>query len=253
MLKRSLMIVCVLILGLTGCQVWEKTKAMYRGTLFPAQVDVKAEDGMSQEIRYLARLVTPVDTQLEELVRKTQQIGNASEQDLQALFSNFSWLNGVGAYSSSGQLVHQVPAQPVKNISPQAELENFSPGADGLYLYVEEQDLGPELCLVKPIDNAGQVAAYVVVHFDPRTLFSRSPVPENLVVIQNGKILWSGMENGVNQGLADKDWEGMLQSEVQGDLVVHEHSFVWLSRYVGQDPLIYVVKMAGSNPRQKEG
>ncbi|MDZ7759706.1 MAG: hypothetical protein U5L00_05570 [Desulfovermiculus sp.] len=252
--NRILFIFCVLIFSLTGCQAWEKTKSMYRGTIFPAQVDVEAKAGVSEEIRYLARLVTPVDTQLEELVRSTQGIGNPSERELQAMFSQFPWLNGLAAYRASGQRVHQVPAQPVKKISPQAVLDNLPSReeVDGLYLQVVEHDLGPELCLVKPIDNAGQVAAYVLVHFDPRSLFSRSPVPEDLLVLRNETVLWSGMQQDTTQRLMDKDWPSMLQAKVQGDFEVQTKSFVWLARYVGQAPLVYVVRTDKSDPQPTE-
>jgi hypothetical protein len=245
---RSLIILGVLVFGLAGCQAWEKTKSIYRGTIFPAQVDVQADADVDRDVVYLARLVSPVDAQLEALVRSTQRIGNPSDRELQTMFSSYAWLNGIAAYSASGQLMHRVPNQPVKEITLKEVLDESPQPENGpeLFVQVVEQDLGPEVCLVKPVDNAGQVDAYVLVHFDPRSLFSRSPIPEDLLVMHRGKVLWSGMQPDLRQTLMDRDWEGLLQSGVQGELVVHKSDFFWLSRYVGPDPLVYVVRTTGS-------
>lgn len=241
MLTRTyFFIALIFILGLTSCQAWEKTKTIYRGAVFPAHIDVGAEADVGKDVRRLAQVVTPVDLKLEDLARSMQRVEKTSGQELQAIFSRFSWLNGVTAFSPSGEVLHQVPSQPIKEISAQKILDNRPSQEAKLYLEVLEQDLGPELCVVKTLHNGDQVTGHVMAHFDPRTLFKRGPRPQTLLVLAQGDVLWSGVEPGKVKMIQEKDWPKMLENKVQGDFALDDEKFVWLSRYVGESPLVYV-------------
>lgn len=238
--RRYIFITLVFILGLTSCQAWEKTKTIYRGAVFPAHIDVGAEADVGEGLQRLAHVVTPVDLRLEELARSMQRVEETSKQEAQALFSRFSWLNGVAAYSPSGDILHQVPSQPIKEISFQEILDKRSSQDTGLYLEVLDQDLGPELCVVKSLHNGNKVTGHVIAHFDPRTLFKQGPESKNLLVLAQGDVVWSGVEPDMEMKIQEKDWPKMLEGEVQGDFVLDDERYVWLSRYVGESPLIYV-------------
>ncbi|MFO7875246.1 MAG: hypothetical protein R6U55_01510 [Desulfovermiculus sp.] len=241
MLTRSyIFISLVFILGLTSCQAWEKTKTIYRGAVFPAHIDVGAEPDVGEDVQRLAHVVTPVDLKLEELARSMQRVEETSMQEAQALSSRFSWLNGVAALSPSGEILHQVPSQPIKEITFQEILDKRPSQEAGLYLEVLDQDLGPELCVVKSLHNGNQVTGHVVAHFDPRTLFKQGPGSQTLLVLAQGDVLWSGVESAKEEKIQEKDWSKMLESKVQGDFDLENEKFVWLSRYVGESPLVYV-------------
>ncbi|MFP4034555.1 MAG: hypothetical protein ACLFT5_03500 [Desulfovermiculus sp.] len=230
----------VFIFGLTSCQAWEKTKTIYRGAVFPAHIDVGAEADVGGDVRRLAQVVTPVDIKLEDLARSMQRMEKTSSQELQAVFSRFSWLNGVTSFSPSGEVLHQVPSQSIKEISPQKILDNRPSQEAELYLEVLDQDLGPELCVVKSLRNGDQVTGHVVAHFDPRTLFKQGPGSQTLLVLAQGDVLWSGVEQGKEKMIQEQDWPKMLENKVQGDFALDDEKFVWLSRYVGESPLVYV-------------
>lgn len=241
MLTRTYFFISLMfILGLTSCQAWEKTKTIYQGAVFPAHIDVGAEADVGEDVQRLAQVVTPVDLKLEDLARSMQRVEETSMQELQALFSRFSWLNGVAAFSPSGEILHQVPSQPIKEISFQEILEKRPPQEAGLYLEVLDQDLGPELCVVKSLHNGDQVTGHVVAHFDPRTLFKQGPGSQTLLVLAQGNVLWSGVEPDKEKKIQEKGWSKMLENKVQGDFALEDENFVWLSRYVGESPLVYV-------------
>lgn len=239
---RRLVCIVLLLLGLTGCQPWQTMKEIYRGTVFPADVEVGAKAKVGEDVRCLAGGVASVDAQLEELIRSAKRLDNPSPSELQGVLSKFSWLNGGAVFDASGQLEHQVPAQPIKDISGQGLGDGLFERHAEIGLKVLEMDLGPEMCLIRPVRDGDQVTAYAVLHFDPRSLFGQFPDPHDFLVIYRDKVVWSGMEPQTEAKIQEMNWTQKLQDDVQGEVTVHEDRFVWLARYVGERPLVYVLR-----------
>lgn len=239
---RRLVCIVLLLFGLSGCQPWQTMKEIYRGTIFPADVDVGGKANVGEDIRSLARKITSVDAQLEELIRSAKRLDNPSPSELQDVLSKFSWLNGGAVFDASGQLQHQVPAQPIKDISEIALKDGLFDPLTEISLRVMDMDLGPEMCLIRPIRDGDQVIAYAVLHFDPRSLFGQFPDPQDLVVMYRDTVIWSRMGAQTETKIQEMNWTQKLQDKVQGELTVHEDSFVWLARYVGERPLVYLIR-----------
>jgi hypothetical protein len=213
---------------------------MYRGSILPAKVNMEAKPDIGENVQRLVQVVTPIDMQLEGLVKSLERMNGSSRQELESVFFRFPWLNGVGAYSPSGQMEYQVPAQPVKGLSRQDLLEVLTEKED-MYVRCLDSDLGPELCLIKPEHSGEEVGTYIVAHFDPRSLFAKTIEPESLLVLYQGKILWSGTSSAFDASIEAKDWQQIQAHGVQGNFQIQDSEFVWLSRYVGKSPLVYVV------------
>ena len=242
-LLRHVFIIGIGIFCLAGCQLWDKTKSIYRGTIFPASVNVEAEADVGENIRRVAQGVADVDVQLEKLVFGLERISGPSKEELQDVFSMLSWLNGVAAVSPSGELKYRIPEQAVKKVSSADILETMPEDQVGeVYVRSLAFELGPELCVIRSMRSGDAVSDYVVAHFDPRSLFSRAAEPEALLVIHQDDVLWSGMPEKTAQRIAEKDWKRMQAQGVQGDFRIQGTQFIWLSRYIGESPIVYVVQ-----------
>jgi len=237
---RHVLCILICICTLSSCQIWEKTKSMYRGSILPAKVNVDARPDVGENVQRLVHVVAPIDMQIERLVESLERMNALSRQELESMFSRFPWLNGVGAYTPSGEVEYQIPAQPVKRLSRQDILEVLAEEED-IYVRYLDLDLGPELCVVKPELSGEDIGTYIVAHFDPRSLFTKTTAPESLLVLYQGKILWSGTSSAFNASIEAKDWRQIQAQGVQGDFQIQDRKFVWLSRYIGKSPLVYVV------------
>lgn len=241
MMVRHFVCIFICIVALTSCQMWEKTKSVYRGSILPAKVNVEERPDIGEDIKRLVQVVTPVDMQIEGLIVSLERMNGSSKQVMESVFSKFSWLNGLGAYSPAGEVQYHLPAQPVKKL-PQHELLEVFAEKERIYVRFLDLDLGPELCLVKPERKGKDIGTYIIAHFDPRSLFTKTSDPESLLVLYQGKILWSGTTSEIEANVEAKDWQQIQAQGVQGDFQIQNREFVWLSRYVGESPLVYVVQ-----------
>ena len=243
MIFRILVFLSVPVLLLTGCRAWNVTKDVYRGYVLPAEVDVHAKADVDETVKELAASVTPVDQGLESLLRSLRSMDSPTEEGFLALLSAYPWLNGAVAFTPSGRILQRVPEQSVKQIHIQDLLQDMHTGKTSMDLVVVQSDLGPEMCVINPMQNGGEVEDYVAVHFDPRSLVQQGPRPDSLLLVHQGSVVWSGLGGEVESRIQELNWEQLLQSEVQGDFVLSQQRFGWLARYIGVHPLVYVVRI----------
>jgi hypothetical protein len=222
--------------------MWEATKSMYRGTVLPASVDVGAKADVGEDTRRLVQVVSPVDMRLQEVITSLERMEQPSRQELEAVHADTSWLNGAAAYGPAGEVLFRIPDQPVKDIPAQKVMDALEGRKSGMSMHVLDLNLGPELCLVNSIQSGDEAEAHIAAHFDPRSLFAQGPEPEALLALFRDQVLWSGLPSEVVAQIAEKDWQQMLADGIQGDFNLAGQRFIWLSRYVGTSPLVYVVR-----------
>jgi hypothetical protein len=233
------------LLGLmSGCGLFTDQEKPYRGCFWPAEVELNKQAELSAEEQALADLFCDVDRRLESLLADLHSIERQPDQQwMKTLASKHSWLNGVFFAQPSGQVEERYPQTPIKQLDAAALLGAVDQdGRVGLRYRVQETSLGDEFSVVKPIYKGLSRHGYLVVHFDLRSILGFCSNSERMALLSPDRLLWSGKVAG-SAGLESLDWPEMLKDRVSDTLEMNGKRFYWLARYVGCDPLIYVVEI----------
>ncbi|MFZ5427483.1 MAG: hypothetical protein ACOZEN_10935 [Thermodesulfobacteriota bacterium] len=252
MLKRVLpaLLACVLFAA-AGCDTvkpyMKSAKRMYKDYVnVDPTIDLKDPGISDPSVRKLAELFAPVDERLEYLLR------TLSAQDLppspdwcQSLMDAFPWLTGMAVVTDTGGVNYKLPMFAIKAV-------DFAPLLEFEKLYkvrkmasaVAASELGAEVMIAKPLFLDNEYKGLLVVHFDPGNLARFSPEPGKLIILAPGAALWSGDDPSAAQSLAQLKWKDLLKSHVAGEHQIGGTTYLWQSRYIAQNRLIYAVSAA---------
>jgi hypothetical protein len=236
----------MMILG--GCGVWETTKNIYKGAIFPAEVDLEEGTGLSETEKKMARVFKDIDQHIEDLSRALLVQENMPDEAwMQSQLARFSWLNGVMTWNSDGDLLERIPEQSVKKADMQGLLDVNGTSVQSrrtITFMVQDSELGPEVFVVRFLYQAAELHGSLAAHFDPRTLAFQSREPEEVLLFTPEHLLWSGKDGLELQDLKGVDWEEKLEHDVSGRVEVRGETLYWMARYIGDKPLFYAVEAA---------
>ncbi|MBU1610521.1 MAG: hypothetical protein KKC99_01630, partial [Proteobacteria bacterium] len=214
----------------------------YRDTIYDKshQLEEYGLDNPNQE--KLARLMTPVDGPLGALIRYVSDRDFYPDETwVELLFARFPWINTLFITDPEGWMLDRYPNDPIKRISEPLQFEAVW-RETFIQTRVDYPELGPELYLGTPMFKDADFKGLIVVSFDPRTLFSFCPNPEELIIIHPGGGVWSMDKNVDAEALKQVPWAELLQDEVQGEVEAGGIEYTWLARYVGTEPYLYAVR-----------
>ncbi len=234
---------------LLGCgtikKTWRDTKKYYNSlTSITVSPHVEGVDADSLDIDF-AKTVSSVDKAVDDLLRHMQGRKLESwEEEIKQLQAAFPWVTGFMLIDRDGEAQYQYPEVSIKpvNVTP------FLEGADEmivekLFAYVDRTAFGPEVYLGSPQFTGHDLTGVLVVHFDPRTLVNTfSHNPEELMIMAKEDVLWDGGdEAGAKALFAQVD---AMFGSVSGTISSEGKQYMWLLRYVGDMPLIYVSELS---------
>jgi len=243
-LSLSLTGIVAFIAVTAGCGLFGSQEKPYRGCFWPADVELAQTDRLPEQKQTMAELFCDVDRQLESvLVEIRAQEEVPSRQWLQGITEEFTWLNGVFYASADGEVRRRYPEHPIKQLDAASMLQGMEvDGHKGLRYRVQQNALGHELALIKPLYSGLNRQGYLVAHFDLRSILRLSANPDRMVLLNAEQVLWSG---GIAESsrLLSLNWREILEDTVSDTIALNGKRFYWLARYVGRDPLIYVVEI----------
>lgn len=257
MLKRVfLALAACAVLASAGCDTVKpyvkSTKRLYKEYInVDPSIDLKNPGIDDPSVRKLADLFTPVDERLEFLLR------SLSAQDLppspdwcQGLMDAFPWVSGMAVLTDTGAVTYKLPSYTLKPVdyAPLLEFEKLY-AARKMAAAVEASDLGAEIMIAKPLFADNEFKGLLVVHFDPGNLARFSPEPGQLIMVAPGATLWSGDDSGAAQALAQMKWKDIFKSNVAGEQRIGGVNYLWQSRYVAQQRIVYAVSEAKPAPK----
>lgn len=237
---------CALLVLVTGCKqsvnnTWRETKGYYNAYVnTPAELKFDKVDVMTVE-ENLAVMYTPIGEELEQFVRTIDAKDVLPDIAwIDSTMKRFPWLSGIAVVNIEGKVLMQRPTVSMKplNVAPLLE-EDKNYGFRKLRGYVDETPLGNEAYVAMPFFVDNEMRGLVVAHFDARNLVELSPNPENLVVIANEKVLWSGKYQFEKTPFAQIDWKQMLGEDSYGVFEESGTSYTWLVQYIGNIPLVF--------------
>ncbi len=250
-MRSRIILIFLVIVGLfflAGCKNWIPGKEMIRknNCFFPAEVNVQKDTVLCIEEDKMACLICGMDRRLESLLREMDTVERRPEKErLKGIYSDYSWLNGVNVLDKSGQPVLRYPEQAVKELDYNFLSEVKWSWKEKKYnIFALDTPLGTELAIVKPMFNGKELKRLLLTHFDIRSLLNFSDDPGELLIFLPDKLLWSGEEIAESKSFLEFSWKNILEDRVNGKLERQGKRYYWMSRYVGKDPIIYMVRIS---------
>jgi hypothetical protein len=246
----SMMVFMAAVVLATGCSGWKDSRAvqaprqLYKGYInIDPSIDLSNPGVGNKGQEELAFLFAGMDQKLLELTRQLDGRDTLpSEQWFDQMMRRFDWLSGMGAVDSQGAVLTRKPESGMKVPDYDVLLhDNVLYGDRALRAGVEQNPLGPEVYVGTPFYEDTSWLGLLVAHFDFRSLVRYSPDPDRLMILYEGGVLWPG--TGFDQeGLLAIDWSTLLRRNIQGTLRLEKDEYYWMSRYIGQLRLIYLVR-----------
>lgn len=207
------------------------------------ELDMDRSDINSLE-QSLAENIYPMDTQLTKMLRDLSVRDTfPSEQWMERIMTDFNWLNGITVMDKERNILAVYPETGIKQLTFDPAFPRASELRQGrVMLSIEETPLGNEVLLVSSIFDNFELTGFIVVNFDPRSFINQSVNPDDIILISQDKVVWTGKFEHHTQTLNEMNWEEMLTRKISGKVQVNEDRFFWLARAVGEDWLIYLVK-----------
>lgn len=240
--------------GQTSHEVWKDTKRYYREYLNPpATVDFEKQGFSTPEEQRLAQGFIGIDMQLRSLERGLDNAHRPDKEWVERFLKQYPWVAGAAAVNSTGEVMARMPAFDMKNINytPLLEPDSKQRMRD-LRSAVVETPLGPEIVVASPLYAAMDFKGLFAVHFDIRALLPYSSDPENIVIASPKGVLWPGRFDIGATPLAKVNWDAVLKDSTFGTLSNSHGEFFWVSRYVGNLPLVFAVPVEGQFPENLE-
>lgn len=250
-MKYTSLILLTALLLVAGCgSAWTSTKEYTKESWEttrdfidpPPQIDTDSYQFENPNQEKLAKLFTPVDGPLTSLARFVDNNDVLPDIDwLELLLARFPWVHRVLVTDEKGTIIFMQPEVPVKKIEKQLVFEGVWRDIH-LLTVVEYSDLGPELYIGRPYFKDTAFRGLIGVGFDPRTLLTFCPEPDQLIIIHPGGGVWSRGADVDKDALLAVPWEEILKDDVNGQVQVGDKYYTWLTRYIGDDQYVYATE-----------
>lgn len=258
--KAACLLLALGVLLATGCkheakEYWKDTRRYYREYLnTPAKLDLEDKGEVEPAEARLAEGFAGIDIQLRALERALENSDRKPDAAwAKQMFQRFPWISGLAAVDSTGNVMAQQPDAPMKPLDFTPLLkEDAKQNMRALRGYVQETPLGSEVYVGVPIYVGSDFRGLVIAHFDMRALLPYSSRPADLMIAAPGQVVWPGRFDAQATPIASTDWDKLVTEHAFGSVSNGNGEFYWVSRYLGNLPLVFAVPEAGSFPEKPE-
>lgn len=232
---------------------WKGTKGVWYTYISPpASIDYSEKGDMDAHELALATRMMGIDIQLSLLERVMNNADKPPTGEwMQAFFARFPWMDGFAGVKADGEIIGQEPSMPMKPLefSPLLE-EDKKQNLRALRGHVQDTPMGPEVFLAAPLYDAQDFLGIVTAYFDMRNLLRYSTNPEEIVIVSPEALLWSGKYDYEATPLAGVKWDELVTKTTKGTVSNANGTFYWVARFLGNQPLIFAVPVAGNFPEK---
>lgn len=233
------------LLSTAGCvEVVKESKKVYREYVDSAPpIKLESEKAETDGTTKLARLFSPVDERLHDLLQTLDHQDSFPMEDWPDwVLKKYDWISGIAAVTKAGDVLFEKPGESIK----EAHYTLLLPDTEKTFEKkirsdVDQTPFGAEVYLGGPFYKDNEWQGLLVARFDFRSLVKFSESPDELMVISDKGVLWPGQNFDV-QELSDLPWTEVLKDRVSGKVSVNGRGYRYISRYLGQMKLVYVVK-----------
>ncbi len=243
-------ILVMAVVSVLGCQpvhnAYKSTKGFYHTYVNkPASLDTGDRTVLEDPEQRLVQRVMTIDEELSKLEKALDALSAPPDmQTANELLRRFPWLSGLALVAPDGTLGASIPPTPLKQVDYTPLLE-AAPKAlpRDLRASVQDTPLGPEILLARPFLQAETLQVLLVASFDFRALLPFAASPADMIVRSPDVLIWSGDLDYASTPLASVDWPEYLRSETDGTLSKDGQTMLWVTRYIGQTPLVFAASI----------
>ncbi|CAK7013670.1 MAG: hypothetical protein DELT_02166 [Desulfovibrio sp.] len=257
-MHRSIFLLILVSLTLVGCRApqtmkdaWKGTRSYYYDYLnTPAKLDMDDKGKILDHQAALGAAIADFDLQLQDLEKALQNSDRRPDAEwVTSMTTRFPWLSGIALTDEEGIPRAQVPMGFPKQfeignlleVDPKQQIKD-------LRGFVQTHHLGAEIYLGNPVYIGEDFRGVIIMHFDPRVLLARTGDPGKVVIAGPTGIIWPGMYDIQSTPLAGIDWGEKVKKEYAGTVSNEHGTFYWISRYIGNLPLVYAIRVQGEFP-----
>ena len=241
----------------TGCSSNQSVKNVWKGTKnvwyshvnVPAAIDYGDTGKMSDYELLFAKAMMGIDVQLLALERTMQNADKPPTPEwVNAFFTQFSWVDGIVGLNGEGGVVGQA-GRTERQLDFSALLES-DPKQNPYALRgcVQDSDSGPMILLAVPLYDGSDFLGIIVAYFEMYSLMRYSDASESLIITSPDGVLWSGSSAGT---LPSADWKIMTRNSSSGTVSDGSSAYQWVSRFLGNYPLVFAVQKTSSSKTPK--
>jgi len=256
---RNIFYLLLVLMFSTGCSANQTMKDTWKGTKnvwysyvnVPASIDYDDKGKMPDYETLFSRALMGIDTQLLALERTMQNADKPPTPEwLNSFFTQFPWVDGVVGLNAEGGMVGRAGrAEKALDFSPLFE-NDPKQNLHALKGDVQDSAGEPAVLLAVPLYDGPDFLGLVVAYFEMRSLMHYSDAPERLIVTSPGGPLWSGLYAGA---LPNADWKAITRNSSSGTMSDGSGSYQWVSRFLGNYPLIFAIQKTRSGKTPEQG
>ena len=246
----------------TGCRTPQTVKDAWKGTRSyyyeylntPATLNMADKGDIQDYQAALGIAISEYDLQLQELERVLHNSDrNPDANWVTSITTRFPWLSGVVLTDDIGVPRAQIPPNFAKpfTIGTLLEVDEKQQLKD-LRAFVQQDPLGPEIYVGNPVYFGADFKGVIIVHFDPRALLARTGDPAKVVIAGPDGIIWPGIYAEESTPIARVNWAEETRKTHSGIVRNELGAFYWVSRYLGNLPLVYAIRIQGEFPLREE-
>ena len=233
---------------------WKETKYYYNTYLnTPATLNMDDTGGLEEYQAELGAAIAEFDYRLSELERTMQNSDRSPDGNwVTRMSSRFPWLSGIALTDETGYPHAQVTRSqkpfdvtPLLEEDPKQLLKDLRGG-------VVQTAYGPEIYLGNPVYSGTDFKGLIVVYFDPRGLLAQASDPGKVMIASPDGIIWPGIYDAESTPVAAINWGEVVADSSYGTVSNATGKFYWVTRYLGNLPLIYAIKIDGEFPERRE-
>lgn len=241
----QILVLVLFMANFLGCNLWKTTKKVYKGYVFSTNIDFENETELGNGQMRMARFFNPLDQELASLFRQIEVKDSQPTRDwARKIKEDFEWIEGVNLVDKQGQIKALIgqPSLPDKE-TKQLLSQKYSWSQNVMQWLAWTEGSRSMMTFIRPFYKDMTWQGNILVCFNIRSLVQLSEKPQEIIIIQQGQTLWTGSYDQEAQGLANLDWQAMLDKGVSGRVLLEGEEFFWLARYLGEKPIFYLVEV----------
>ncbi|RQD56920.1 cache domain-containing protein [Desulfonatronovibrio magnus] len=245
-MPAKIILLISILFFLFGCDRFDQLQSKMRVFEIGAteyEIETNRKDVSALE-KSLATNIYPIDTQMTRLLRDLSVRDSFPPPEWMAgMMNRYFWLNGISIIDADQNILFRYPSVSIKDLSFSPAFPQALDLRQGrVMLAIEESELGKEVLLISSVYENFEIAGFIVVHFDPRTFIAQSNRPEDIILITDQEIAWTGQFENITPLLQPIDWQDKLTRRISGKISLEHDQFFWFARAVGEDWLIYLIQ-----------
>lgn len=227
-----------------GCAPVNSAYSGIKGFFFPKKIDVQKQADLSQEEKQLAQIFAGSEEMLHTLIRELKGFErDGASRSADYFHQQFEFVNGVVTSDLKGE----ISSVSSSDFEKQVDMDRILEGVRDNYprevqLVLPDKKSNTDIFILKPLFKDYNLDGYIVVGINLEALLDYNNKPDTLVVLTQNRVLWSGKNGRIVPEMMNLDWDHKLTDKVKGKINIDNEEFFWFARYIGVDPIVYVLK-----------